>query len=284
MACWTILACFLAVPLGGSASGEEGASIQPLKAKKLVKAGHRVRFFLRVNHAPSCSAHLAGIGRRLPHAARFDVVEVFADIPSKAKPGVYPLVVSCADGGAPVQLRLVVIKADRNAGSTTAIGRDLAIIGFHVRRLSFEEARTRAHERWLKEKPVLLALYATGQCTDWAAQKRPDIVQSFYEETFASELLNRPRPEPLGEAKHWSVAAAALGFTVSDRPVAGALVVWDAGVEGAAAATGHLGYVESVSADGSIFSVSSMNVGGPYRMGYGTLSAVPVQGRSFILP
>jgi surface antigen len=61
-------------------------------------------------------------------------------------------------------------------------------------------------------------------------------------------------------------------------------VVWREGVEGAGAGTGHVGFVESVSADGSRFSTSEMNFGRAYAIGRRTLSSAPVPGRSFILP
>jgi surface antigen len=102
--------------------------------------------------------------------------------------------------------------------------------------------------------------------------------------TWAAQLQGVTEPAQLGDAYTWATAAAAVGFQVSELPVPGALVVWQPNVEGAGEETGHVGYVESVSPDGSTFSTSEENFGGVFLMGYRTLSTTPVAGRSFILP
>jgi surface antigen len=110
------------------------------------------------------------------------------------------------------------------------------------------------------------------------------VIERVYEATVVAELFHRLPPPQLGAAQTWAAVAADVGLHVSDTPVAGALVVWQEGVEGANPETGHVGYVESVSPDGATFSTSEMNDGGPHVMGFRTLSATPVAGRSFILP
>jgi surface antigen len=83
-------------------------------------------------------------------------------------------------------------------------------------------------------------------------------------------------------AKDWAAFARLAGMTVKAVPVAGAIVVWQPGVEGAAGESGHVGYVESV-ANGR-FTTSEENFGAPYQMGSRTLSAAPIRGRLFIYP
>jgi surface antigen len=151
-----------------------------------------------------------------------------------------------------------------------------------TRHPSEEEALAIARKRWEEGGQEFLAGFRSGQCTDWAAQKRPDLVERVYEATVVAELLHRDPPVQLGVAQTWGAAAESVGMTVSDSPAAGALVVWQEGVEGANPETGHIGYVESVATDGSTLSTSEMNVGAPYQMGYRTLFSTPVQGRSFI--
>jgi surface antigen len=147
------------------------------------------------------------------------------------------------------------------------------------------EAAALAHERWMKEGAAILGDFnGSGQCTEWAAQKRPDVIQRVFEADWAAQLQGVAEPAHLGDADTWATAAAAVGFQVSELPVAGALVVWQPNVEGAGEETGHVGYVESVSPDGSTFSTSEENFGGVFLMGYRTLSTTPVAGRSFILP
>lgn len=76
--------------------------------------------------------------------------------------------------------------------------------------------------------------YAAGQCTQWAWSKRQDL------------------PSMLGNASAWAANAAAAGFVVNRTPSAGAVFQTSSGWYG------HVGYVESVNADGSIV-VTEMN-------------------------
>jgi surface antigen len=146
------------------------------------------------------------------------------------------------------------------------------------------EAVAIARRRWESEGQEILNGYRNGQCTDWASQKRPDVIERVFEATVVAEVLRRPRPLQLEGAQTWAAAARGVGMTVSNLPAVGALVVWQEGVEGANPLTGHVGYVESLTEDGSTFSTSEMNFGAPYQMGYRTLSSLPVEGRSFIWP
>lgn len=84
----------------------------------------------------------------------------------------------------------------------------------------------------------------------------------------------------LGNAADWTSSAKALGYQVSDKPVAGAAVVFQPGVAGASE-FGHVGFVEHVYSDGS-FLTSEMNVGGIYIMAWRHLT--PTQGMSFVIP
>lgn len=84
----------------------------------------------------------------------------------------------------------------------------------------------------------------------------------------------------LGNAADWPTSAKSLGYQVTDKPVAGAAVVFQPGVAGASE-FGHVGFVEHVFSDGS-FLTSEMNVGGVYLMAWRHLS--PAQGMSFVIP
>jgi CHAP domain len=135
---------------------------------------------------------------------------------------------------------------------------------------------------WAANAGQILATFRNGQCTDLAASKRPDIVERVEEAAQIAELHGLPFPPLDFTAKNWALLAQAAGLTVGDTPVAGALVVWQPGVEGAAIMTGHVGFVVSVGA-GS-FQTSEENVDGPYLVSSRTLSAAPVPGRVFIYP
>ncbi len=91
--------------------------------------------------------------------------------------------------------------------------------------------------------------YVSGQCTQWAWSKRPDL------------------PSSLGNANTWAAAAARAGFQVDNVPAAGAIFQTNGGWYG------HVGYVEAVNADGSLV-VTEMNYGGvPYRVLRSTIPA-----------
>lgn len=271
------------LPTSAAASGSLPTKVVPLRSEKQVKAGDRARFFLTIDHVATCSTHLNDSVRWLNNASRFDQIEVYVDVPPRAKPGKYRLTVSCS-GAASVHLFMTVHSTGHVAKTLTWFGKGLRVFGTHVRPLMSEEAALKAHERWLAEGAAILAGYRSGQCTDWAAQKRPDVVQRVFEARVVAELMRTALPPSLGNAENWASSATAAGMTVSEWPATGALVVWQEGVEGANPGTGHIGYVESLSPDGSTFSDSSMNVGGLYKMGYRTRSSAPVPGRLFIWP
>ena len=79
-----------------------------------------------------------------------------------------------------------------------------------------------------------------GQCTWWAAHKRPD-------ENFAG----------IGDAWTWANGARARGYTVTADPVVNATVAFDPGVE-FAGGIGHVAHVEQILSNGWIL-ISEMN-------------------------
>jgi len=90
--------------------------------------------------------------------------------------------------------------------------------------------------------------YDFGWCTWHAANRRMQ--------------AGNPVPTNLGNAVSWSSRARAAGMTVSDTPVAGAVIWHDQSVSGyVAGGLGHVAYVEAVNPDGSIL-VSDMNSSG----------------------
>lgn len=96
-----------------------------------------------------------------------------------------------------------------------------------------------------------------GQCTTWGWLKRPDL-------KFIQANANR-----------WDDIARAHGVLVDHTPAAGAIFQSDAGWYG------HVGYVESVNADGSI-NVSERNYRGCYGVLFSTIPANEVGGLNFI--
>lgn len=91
--------------------------------------------------------------------------------------------------------------------------------------------------------------YALGNCTWYAKSKRPDI------------------PNSMGNANMWYSAAAANGFNVGTKAKVGAVATTQEGW------AGHVAYVEKVSRDGSLVTISEMNYGGLYKMNTRTVAA-----------
>lgn len=104
--------------------------------------------------------------------------------------------------------------------------------------------------------------YDYGYCTWWAAKRRADI--------------GRPIPSNLGNASTWKVLAQRAGFSVGNKPAAGA-VIWTPPRD----YYGHVGFVESVNPDGSV-NISEMNTAGWGVVSRKTISAAVAAGYSYI--
>ncbi len=94
--------------------------------------------------------------------------------------------------------------------------------------------------------------YSYGYCTWHAANRRA--------------AIGRPIPRNLGNAVTWASIAAAGGLTVAEKPIAGA-VLWHKNSAYIAGGYGHVGFVESVDANG-VARVSDMN----YTAGWNAVS------------
>lgn len=97
--------------------------------------------------------------------------------------------------------------------------------------------------------------YSYGYCTWHAANRRA--------------AIGRPIPRNLGNAVTWASIAAASGLGVGEQPVAGAVLWHKAGAGGyfIAGGYGHVGFVESINANGDAV-VSDMN----YTNGWNAIS------------
>lgn len=95
--------------------------------------------------------------------------------------------------------------------------------------------------------------YPYGQCTWWAYERR--------------HALGLPVGSYFGNAKDWSASALSLGYSVSNVPTNGAILVFSPSQAGAHAYYGHVAVVEQVYEDGSI-RISESNV-----MGVGVISS-----------
>ena len=131
--------------------------------------------------------------------------------------------------------------------------------------LSPSDALARASADWATHGAGYVSVFRNGQCTDWAEQKRPDIVMRGTIQLWANYLAGDQRAIANWNGGFWDDTARAAGLAVGAVPLAGAIVTFDPGTQGITAATGHVAYVESVASDGS-FVVSEMNAPLPYEV------------------
>lgn len=101
--------------------------------------------------------------------------------------------------------------------------------------------------------------YAYGYCTYWVFDRRMQ--------------LGRPVGSFWGNATTWSYYAKSAGYRVDSTPEVGAVYQMNAYIDSYTGVYGHVGVVESVNSDGSIY-VSDMNYAGNFnRVTYRTIPA-----------
>ena len=150
--------------------------------------------------------------------------------------------------------------------------------------LSGAAALSRAQADWQQYGAAYLNVFRNGQCTDWAALKRPDIVERGTVQLWADYLAGAGGAIANWNGGFWDDTARAAGLEVGVVPRAGAVVAIDPGTQDIAAATGHIAYVESVDDDGGAFTVSEMNAPLPNVVSYRRIptSAIARGGISFV--
>jgi surface antigen len=128
------------------------------------------------------------------------------------------------------------------------------------------QAHARAQAQWAQSGSEILSGFHTGagagQCTDYAARQRPDIIQRVFEWSWTERLLGNNVNIPSSwAAKDWARNASATCVPVGHTPQVRAAIVFQPGAYGADPAFGHIGIVTAVHSDGS-FSIKEMNAGG----------------------
>ena len=129
-----------------------------------------------------------------------------------------------------------------------------------------------AGQFWSADQSAITSLFHDGQCTQWALQRRPDVVRRGVEAVITGELA-RHQAENLGnwDALNWPRMARLAGIAIGHAPRARALMVFAPGVLGAGSA-GHIAFVQRVFANGS-FLISQMHAPVLWRVTHQRLSA-----------
>ena len=131
---------------------------------------------------------------------------------------------------------------------------------------------------WTVNHSALMAALQNGQCIEWTADKRPDIIRRGMEAIVARELAQH-RPEYLGDwsARYWARYAARAGIPTGRVPKRGAVAVFQPGVLGAAPA-GHVAYVQKVTSSGWAY-ISQMHAPVLGKVSYRWLSRAQARTR-----
>jgi surface antigen len=130
-----------------------------------------------------------------------------------------------------------------------------------------------ASQFWAVNESEVMSQLQNGQCIQWAADKRPDIVRRGMEAIISQELA-AGMPEDLGNwsAKYWSTYATLAGIPTGSVPEVGAIAVFQPGVLGASAPDGHVAYVQRVTSSGRAY-ISQMHAPALGKVTYRWLSA-----------
>jgi surface antigen len=133
-----------------------------------------------------------------------------------------------------------------------------------------------AQQFWNVNATAILSTFHNGQCTQWAAQKRSDIVQRSVIEMVSQELAhNQPEFSGNWSARYWATNAAAAGIPTGAAPKPGAIAVFQPGVDGAGN-QGHVGYVQRILRNGTVI-LTEMNAPTAWKVSTHRLSRSQAQ-------
>jgi surface antigen len=135
---------------------------------------------------------------------------------------------------------------------------------------------------WTLNQTVVMTLFQNGQCTQLAADRRPDVVKQIVVGFIGNDIAHGLiEAVPNLDARYWSHDAAAVGIPTGHKPQVGALIVFQPNVLGSGSA-GHIAYVTSVRR--RRFTISEMNAPMPYQTSSRTLpmSSARLSGVSFV--
>jgi surface antigen len=125
---------------------------------------------------------------------------------------------------------------------------------------------------WTINQAAVMSLFENGECTAWAAFKRPDVLQQIIVHMVGVELAAKQDELLTGlDARYWVLQAAASGIRTGRKPAAHGLMVFQPDVLNAGP-NGHIAYVERVERNGKL-RVSEMHAPSLYQVSYRTLPA-----------
>lgn len=269
LAIWGALASSVAVP-----SPARAASLSLSPTTSSVKAGASAYLMVvlaaRVDSCRLVALRPDGTGPTLGAITPSKThVEWSWLVPARTRSAIWRLRATCGPSQATVRLAV--------DGQST--GRVTLVVDAHVRQFGGPLAAVRTvvpavviaprikvlAARWwgISANRILARFQAgssAGQCTAYAAWRRPDVIGRVDSLAYAEYLL-RGSTGPLAvdwNADTWAADAQRAGMSTGGVPRAGAVIVFAPGAYGADAPYGHVAVVDSVARDGS-FTISEMH-------------------------
>jgi surface antigen len=289
---WVGAACATAVP-----------AVAPARAAatdRVAHPGERVNVTVGAAGAATCTASVGGARTTVSAAGAARVVVSFR-VARRARAGRYRLSISCpprptlrvvlrigrARGGriarSPLDGAISVTPVASSRPASRQPATPVATAPAAGAPMSDADALALAQRYWTTYGGAYLAAFHNGQCTDWAEQKRPDIVERATVRLWADHYMGLLDTAVNWNGGFWDDTARAARLSVGTEPRAGAAVTFDPGTMGAGATTGHIAYVESVNGDGT-FTISEMNAPYPFQVTSRTIpvSAIAQGGIAFV--
>jgi CHAP domain-containing protein len=298
----------LAAALSGAALSTMGASADGAPPiTRHARPGGLVSFSVPVADARTCGVR-AGGRRRTADVTGAVGIKVSFRVAPLARAGTWQLSVACAPGAAQRVVLTVAGTRHHKATSGRLVAGPIRIVLVRPARatspartpprpataaaaapaaaapMSEADALARARADWVTYGPAYMAVFGNGQCTDWTAQRRPDIVEHATVRLWADHYMGLPDPGVSWNGGFWDDMARAARMPVGATPEAGAIVAFDPGTMQASPITGHVAYVESVDDDAGTFTISEMNAPVAWMVSYRTIrtSAIADGGITFV--
>lgn len=185
-------------------------------------------------------------------------------VPARARSAIWMVTATCGTSQVVARLR---VRGVRRRKAVLAVARAIRVLQYGGSFHSADDSLLGpilglATTWWQQTGGEILAGFqsgvAAGQCTSYAAAKRPDIIERVDLRAYARVLLaGGGRLAVDWAAKDWGENAREAGLPTGRVPEAGAVVVFQPGVYGAFA-DGHVAFVNAVRLDGS-FTISEMH-------------------------
>jgi hypothetical protein len=272
------VACFATAPAVATQDG-----LVKREATRLVQPGGYGQVSVEVARPARCTLSAPGAWGKVT-AYRPGVLRFTFAVRRQARPGRYVVSVACGRWR-PARFGIVVAGSGRRGvhkllaptGTLVVDGTSAPVPAASVPQpasqtgapaavlasgsVTWARALHEAQLRFDRERGELESMFRNGECTDWAEAKRPDLFERVEVFDFAKVLVGAPRPAREWTAHAWDDNARSIGLPVSSTPTAGAIAVFERGMQGAGRAFGHVAYVEEVYANGLV-RISEMNAAG----------------------